>query len=155
MSKSKLKSVAIFLEGEQSPNPDSRVLLTDERDALGMRKTGLNWKIAAKDRDNLFQTTMELARGVGASGFGRMVLSIKEGDDQSMISTAWHHMGTTRMHDDDKQGVVNRNCQIHDIDNFFIAGSSVFPTGGRVNPTLTIVALAIRLAEHLKAKVRI
>jgi choline dehydrogenase-like flavoprotein len=64
----------------------------------------------------------------------------------------WHHMGTTRMHDDPKQGVVDRNCQVHGIDNLFIAGSSVFPTGGYNTPTLTIVALALRLADHLKAE---
>jgi len=61
-----------------------------------------------------------------------------------------HHMGTTRMHDNPKKGVVDANCQIHGLKNIFIAGSSVFPTCGYSNPTLTIVALAIRLADHLK-----
>ena len=63
-------------------------------------------------------------------------------------------MGTTRMDDDKRQGVVDRNCRIHGIANLFIAGGSVFPTAGRVNPTLTIVALAIRLADHLKQTVK-
>jgi choline dehydrogenase-like flavoprotein len=153
MTKPNLKSVAVFLEGEQSPNPESRVVLTDEWDALGMRRAGLNWRIAPKDRANMLQTAMELARGLGASGFGRMQVSFKENDDAA-IATAWHHMGTTRMHDDKTQGVVDRNCRVHQIENLFIAGSSVFPTGGRVNPTLTIVALAVRLADHLKATVK-
>jgi choline dehydrogenase-like flavoprotein len=62
-----------------------------------------------------------------------------------------HHMGTTRMHVDPKQGVVDPDCRVHGVGNLFIAGSSVFPTGGYANPTLTIVALAIRLADHLKS----
>jgi choline dehydrogenase-like flavoprotein len=70
------------------------------------------------------------------------------------IQTSWHHMGTTRMDDDKRQGVVDRNCQIHGLANLFVAGSSVFPTASRVNPTLTIVALAIRLADHLKRTVK-
>ena len=61
-----------------------------------------------------------------------------------------HHIGTTRMAEDPTHGVVDRNCQVHGVDNLFIAGSSVFPTAGHANPTLTIVALALRLADHLK-----
>jgi len=153
-NKPTLKTIAVQLEGEQSPNPDSRVVLIDGVDALGMRKAGLDWRITAEDSDNLYQTTMALARGVGAAGFGRMVTPIEANDDQSFILTAWHHMGTTRMNDDRRQGVVDKDCKIHGLANFFIAGSSVFPTGSRVNPTLTIVALAIRLADHLKLTVK-
>ena len=65
-----------------------------------------------------------------------------------------HHIGTTRMHGDPKQGVVDENCKLHSVDNVFVAGSSVFPTSGWTNPTLTIVALAIRLADHLKTVLR-
>ena len=149
-----LKAIAARLEGEQSPNPDSRVVLVDGVDALGMRKAGLDWRISAQDRDNLFQTAVALARGVGAAAFGRMVTFIEANDDQAFIQSTWHHMGTTRMHDDRRQGVVDRDCKVHGLANIFIAGSSVFPAGSRVNPTLTIVALAIRLADHLKLKVK-
>jgi choline dehydrogenase-like flavoprotein len=62
----------------------------------------------------------------------------------------WHHMGTTRMHSDPAQGVVDADCRVHDVANLFVAGSSVFPTGGTAPPTLTIVALALRLAQHLR-----
>jgi choline dehydrogenase-like flavoprotein len=93
---------------------------------------------------------MELARNVGAAGIGRMVVNFKPGDELSKIWTCHHHMGTTRMHDDPRQGVVDRHCAVHGLSNFYITGSSVFPTGGRANPTITIVALAIRLADHLK-----
>jgi choline dehydrogenase-like flavoprotein len=66
------------------------------------------------------------------------------------MSGGMHHMGTTRMHADARQGVVDSNCRVHDLANLYVAGSSVFPTGGVANPTLTLVALAIRLADHLK-----
>jgi choline dehydrogenase-like flavoprotein len=61
----------------------------------------------------------------------------------------WHHMGTTRMHDSAQLGVVDRNCKVHGINNLFVAGSSVFPTYGANFPTITIAALALRLADHL------
>lgn len=153
-NKGALKGIFVRMEGEQSPNPSSRVVLTEEVDAFGLRRVGLDWRITDADYDNLYKSALALARGVGAAGFGRMVLDIRPKGDLSEIATAWHHIGTTRMHDDRRQGVVDRNCQVHGIANLYIAGSSVFPTGGRVNPTLTIVALAIRLADYLKLKVK-
>lgn len=152
---STLKSIMVTLEGEQAPNPNSRVLLVDEKDALGVQRVGLNWQITDDDYGNLYQTALSLAQGVGAAGFGRMLLEIEPNIGSSEIHTCWHHMGTTRMHNNKKQGVVDSNCQVHGIANLFVAGSSVFPTGGRVNPTLTIVALAIRLADHLKATAKV
>ena len=97
---------------------------------------------------------MDLARSVGAAGLGRMFVNLERGQELSKVETTWHHMGTTRMHDDPRQGVVDRHCAVHGLSNFYIAGSSVFPTCGRANPTLTIVALAIRLADHLKLTVK-
>jgi choline dehydrogenase-like flavoprotein len=61
-------------------------------------------------------------------------------------------MGTTRMHGDPTHGVVDADCRVHGIDNLYVAGSSVFPTGGFAHPTLTIVALAVRLAAHLRGR---
>jgi choline dehydrogenase-like flavoprotein len=147
-------AIWVHMEGEQSPNPASRVILSDDVDALGMRRAVLDWQIDPLDGSNLYQTAMELARSVGVVGFGRMVINLEPGDELSRVSTCWHHMGTTRMHDDPRQGVVDRHCAVHGLSNFYIAGSSVFPTGGRANPTITIVALAIRLADHLKLTVK-
>jgi choline dehydrogenase-like flavoprotein len=65
-----------------------------------------------------------------------------------------HHMGTTRMSDNPLRGVVDRNCKVHAVDNLYVAGSSVFPTSGASNPTLTLVALTLRLADHLKGRIR-
>ena len=148
-----VQSIRVDMQGEQSPNPASRVTLCDDVDALGMRRAVLDWQIDPLDSSNLYKTAMELARSVGAAGLGRMVVNLEPGDELSKILTCWHHMGTTRMHDDPRQGVVDRHCAVHGLANFYIAGSSVFPTGGRANPTITIVALAIRLADHLKLTV--
>jgi choline dehydrogenase-like flavoprotein len=65
---------------------------------------------------------------------------------------ASHHLGTTRMSPDPKGGVVDANCQVHGVDNLFVAGSSVFPTAGHANPTLTIAAMSLRLADYLKTR---
>jgi choline dehydrogenase-like flavoprotein len=70
----------------------------------------------------------------------------------SDVRGGFHHMGTTRMAADPKDGVVDADCRVHGIENLFVAGSSVFATGGCANPTLTIVALALRLSNHLKAR---
>jgi choline dehydrogenase-like flavoprotein len=146
-----LKTVTVRMTGEQLPNPFSRVVLTEKLDTLGMRKVGLDWRIADDDYESLYETAMTFARSVGATGFGRMRVPTR---GEVNPRTGCHHMGTTRMHDDRRQGVVERNCRVHGIENLFIAGSSVFPTTGRVNPTLTIVALAIRLADYLKLEAK-
>ena len=90
-------------------------------------------------------------------GLGRVQLMdwLLDGDDDAWpnhLSGGWHHMGTTRMHEDPKQGVVDANCKVHGIANLFVAGGAVYPTGGAVNPTLTVVAMALRLSDHLKNK---
>ena len=86
-------------------------------------------------------------------GLGRLVIDndLTTPEYNSLWAGTSHHMGTTRMHDDPRQGVVDWNSKVHGIANVYIAGSSVFPTGGYANPTLTIVAITLRLADHLKA----
>ena len=150
--KKQLESIFVRIEGVQYPNPESRVTLYDDIDALGVRRAALDWRISDEDYDNLYQTSIAFARGVGAAGFGRMNLEIEAAKDLSKVTGTGHHMGTTRMHYDSRQGVVDQNCRVHGLDNFYIAGSSVFPTCPRGNPTLTIVALALRLSDHLYTK---
>jgi choline dehydrogenase-like flavoprotein len=136
---------------EQVPNPDSRVTLASERDALGLRRIRLDWRLTAEDRRSLVEHVRSLAIEIGALGIGRMKIDV--GDPQqwpAVVAGGAHHMGTTRMHDDPRRGVVDRNCRVHGIDNLYVAGSSVFPTGGAANPTLTIIALTLRLADHLR-----
>jgi len=137
---------------EQAPNPESRIALSKERDFLGMPKTTVDWKLSETDREGIRKAHSLIAAEVGRSGFGRMKIELDPNETELLADAdgGYHHMGTTRMHTDPKQGVVDPNCQIHGLKNAYIAGSSVFPTVGYVNPTLTIVALAIRLADHLK-----
>jgi choline dehydrogenase-like flavoprotein len=96
-----------------------------------------------------------IAREVGRSGIGRIRLLPPDDDGWwPGMRGSWHHMGTTRMHADPRQGVVDADCRLHAVENAYISGSSVFTTGGFANPTLTIVALAIRLADHMKGLAR-
>jgi choline dehydrogenase-like flavoprotein len=94
-----------------------------------------------------------LAMEIGALGIGRMRIDLDDPEYwPPIVGGGSHHMGTTRMHNDQRRGVVDRNCKVHGIDNLYVTGGSVFPTSGAANPTLTIVALTLRLADHLKSR---
>ena len=137
---------------EQTPNPDSRITLATERDRLGLRQVQLDWKLNSLDKESIRRTQQRIGQAIGRAGLGRLKLELN-GDNTRWKSTpkgGHHHMGTTRMHTDAKRGVVDEECKVHGVSNLYVAGSSVFPTGGYANPTLTIVAMAIRLAEHIK-----
>jgi choline dehydrogenase-like flavoprotein len=142
---------------EQAPNPESRVRLSDRRDAFGVPLPRVEWRFTDLDRrtaEVMVQTTAsELAR----LGVGRVEpaewLSAAGGRWFDGIHDAYHPSGTTRMADEPTRGVVDRQCRVHGLQGVYVAGSSVFPTVGFANPTLTIVALAIRLADHLKQHV--
>ena len=149
----------LYYHMEQTPNPDSRVTLSNERDALGMPKVKLDWKFSELDHHTVNATGQIIAEALGSSGLGRIkpvVVDPGTGwpSDYRGVRGAWHQMGTTRMHHDPTQGVVDANCRVHGLSNLYIAGSSVFPTSGYTNPTLTIVALALRLADHLKQELK-
>jgi choline dehydrogenase-like flavoprotein len=139
---------------EQAPNPDSRVTLSNEKDALGMPRAKLDWQLTDLDKRSMRTLYHLLGREMGRTGTGRV--QIRDwllSDDKtwpSFISGGWHHMGTTRMSADPKQGVVDANCKVHSLANLYISGAGVYCTAGGVNPTLTLVALALRLADHLK-----
>jgi choline dehydrogenase-like flavoprotein len=136
---------------EQVPNPNSRVTLGAERDALGQPRAQLNWQLSDTDFQSVIRTMQIMDEEWRRAGIGSLFFPLKDPIPPPNLHGGMHHMGTTRMHIDPHQGVVDTNCQVHDMSNLFIAGSSVFPTGGYANPTLTIVALSIRLADHLKA----
>jgi choline dehydrogenase-like flavoprotein len=141
---------------EQAPNPDSRVTLSTERDALGMPRAKLDWQLTELDKSSIRTYYKLLGQEFGRSELGRVQL--REwllSDDRtwpSNLSGGWHHMGTTRMHADPTQGVVDINCRVHGLANLYIAGAAVYPTAGSANPTLTLVALSLRLSDHLKTK---
>ncbi|MEJ8571190.1 GMC family oxidoreductase [Microbaculum marinum] len=136
-------------DAEPSPRADSRVYLTDDTDPLGWRRIALDWQIAPSDLDSLRRTHEHIGAAVGAAGLGRLKLGIPDPPDLDVVFTGYHHIGTTRMHDSPRSGVVDANCKVHSVKNLYMAGSSVFTTAGTANPTLTIVALAARLADHL------
>lgn len=138
---------------EPVANPSSRVALVAERDRLGMRKVSLDWRLTETDHAN-YRRTVDLVVGqLAGQGIIEPVAGAAEAKSLSpeQIQWCWHHMGTTRMHRDPTRGVVDVDCRVHGLHNLFIAGSSVFPTPGSDTPTLTIVAMALRLAWHLKS----
>jgi choline dehydrogenase-like flavoprotein len=132
------------------------VSLTAERDSLGQNLVQLDWRFDPSAQYDIGRAQEIIGTELGRAGLGRLRIML-ENDDTSWPSSldhGFHHMGTTRMHVDPKQGVVDQNCQMHGVSNLFIAGSSVFPTYGYAQPTLTIVALALRLADHVKRLLR-
>jgi choline dehydrogenase-like flavoprotein len=142
---------------EQTPNPLSRVTLSSEKDELGVPRADLNWQMTALDKRSVRKINELIGQQVGKAGIGRVKLAdfLLDEKDESMpddTSGGWHHMGTTRMSDNPKTGVVDADCKVFGINNLYIAGSSCFATGGAVNPTLTVVAISLRLTEHLKGK---
>ena len=145
----KVSDLTIINYCEQVPRPESRVFLSDARDRLGVNTLVLDWKIGAEETAAILRLQELFAERLERQGIGKF--SRRElGSAGPQYTDASHHMGTTRMSDDPRQGVVDRNSRVHEVDNLFVAGSSVFPTVGYANPTLTIVALALRLADHLK-----
>jgi len=144
-----------WLESEQAPNPESRLTLGDERDALGQRRVVVDWRLTELDRRSLARTSRLLAEALGAAGAGRMkvrpwVLAEDSADWSPLFPGGWDAMGTTRMAADPSRGVVDPSCRVFGLDNLYLAGSSVFPTGSYDAPTVKLLALALRLAEHLK-----
>ncbi len=140
---------------EQTPNPANRISLGDDRDFLGNPCTKLTWSWNPCDLESIRRSQEIFRDVVSKSGLGEFQpqFELDMGGVPFVVSTH-HHIGTTRMHGDPAQGVVDANCQVHGVANLFIAGSSVFPTGlGFANPTLTVVALATRLADYLKQQV--
>jgi choline dehydrogenase-like flavoprotein len=133
---------------EQVPNPTSRLLLSAERDSLGMPKLIVDWRLTELDRQSFDVTIEQLSKGFAAAGLGELTF----GNDLTIDQTTdcAHHMGATRMGKSPETGVVDRDCRVFGTKNVFIASASVFPTGHCVAPTLTIVSLARRLGDHLR-----
>lgn len=151
--KTPMKEATYVLDtrAEQVPNPSSRVTLSDETDALGIPRIDLDWQLTEQDEHTLRAGQKLIADQMAKAGLGRTQLP-DEDDSEWMeyVVGGSHHMGTTRMSEAPRNGVVDRHCQVHGVGNLYIAGSSVFATCGYANPTLTIVALAARMGDRLK-----
>ena len=148
----------VAIQCECEPTPSSRVMLSEETDQLGMRRTKLDWRLTP-----LVIHTAAVGLEVFASELKRLKIGEVDMDKVDLLHqkdwqmSFWdsnHHMGACRMSDEPRGGVVDRDCRLHTVRNVFVASSAVFPTGGHSNPTFTIIVLAIRLADHLKASLR-
>lgn len=149
-----LEQVEVQTRIDPVPNPNSRITLSEERDALGQRRPHLHWELTELDKFSTLRTMEIFASALGQAEIGRLRLEIDE-DLTSWpegVRGGYHHMGTTRMHEDPKHGVVDAQCRVHGLSNLYIAGSSLFPTGGLGTPTMTLLALALRLTDHLKGQ---
>jgi choline dehydrogenase-like flavoprotein len=134
---------------EQAPNPNSRVYLGRDRDRLGVPRLVLDWVVGQEETASLMRLQDLVDARLRRHRLGYLDRDAA-GFSDLRYTDASHHLGTTRMSADPREGVVDEHCQVHGVANLFIGGSGVFPTAGHANPTLTIVALAIRLAAHLK-----
>jgi len=148
---------SLELQAEQVPHPDSRVTLAraaegaQARDALGQRRLRIAWRYQPQDIDSVARSLAVIAAELHAQGVGhlRWDASTLEADLLRHGAYGGHRLGTTRMGKDPRCSVVDPQCRVHGVDNLFIASSAVFPTAGQANPTLTVLALALRLADHL------
>ncbi|HWC63394.1 MAG TPA: GMC family oxidoreductase [Rhizomicrobium sp.] len=136
---------------ELAPDPERRLTLSGERDALDMPRLSLTMRIADSDFEHYRRTLRELGRQLLAARTGMIRLNYSRREEW-LKALDWgnHHLGTTRMSDDPKKGVVDAEGKVHGVGNLYVAGSSVFPTYGASNPTLNLVALTLRLGDHLK-----
>jgi choline dehydrogenase-like flavoprotein len=139
---------SLYFRSEQAPDPNSRVTLSENLDALGVPEIRLDWRVNQFDLDSITGWLDIFDRDIRARGLGRVIPPL-EGWQRGILGGP-HHIGTTRMSADPRHGVVDEDCRVHSVDNLYVAGSSVFTTGGYANPTFTLVALALRLADKLR-----
>ncbi|MFD0667100.1 FAD-dependent oxidoreductase [Ramlibacter sp. MAHUQ-53] len=142
---------SLEVQGEQEPRPDSRVMLADAVDPLGLRRVRVDWRHGEADIESAGRTLDAFAAEFARSGAGRFRYRRETLAEDLMRYGAYggHHIGTTRMGRDPRTSVVDAQCRVHGVANLYVAGSAVFPTSGQANPTLTLVALSLRLGRHL------
>jgi choline dehydrogenase-like flavoprotein len=135
---------------EQAPDPNNRIVLSDTRhDSFGQLQPEIHWSLGVVERK-----TYEFGLERVIAYLDMLIPGAKQARldrarwEEDVLGT-WHHIGTTRMSDQSSSGVVDTDLKVHEMDNLYVVGSSVFPTGGAAAPTLTIVALSLRLADHL------
>lgn len=146
--------VALVGYFEQSPDRDSRITLSEQCDALGLPRVRVDWRLNELDTASIRGTADLIGNDVAAHFHCDFEPAdwLREAGAVPPVQGTAHHLGTTRMSDSPATGVVDRHCRVHGIDNLYVAGSSTFPTGGWAFPTLTIVALALRITDELRAR---
>ena len=138
----------VVIDLEQLPHPDNRVVLSDRCDVLGQPQAVLHWRWREQDQANRERIVATFAREFRRAAAGRL----RAAANVPLDPNTHHHAGTTRMHTDPAQGVVDENLRVHGQENLFVTGASVFPTAGFANPTLTTIALTLRLADQLSKR---
>lgn len=136
---------------EQSPNPESRVALLDELDAMGNRRSALDWRINELDRDSIKRTFETLGQSFETHGLAedRLADPVMDANWPRFMHGGFHYIGTTRMASDPSRGVVDADCRVFGVRNLYVAGCSVFPTCGHAPPSFTMISLTVRLGRHL------
>jgi choline dehydrogenase-like flavoprotein len=146
--------VRLQCHAEQQPDRESRVTLSEERDLLGVPKARVHWKVNEAERTTMRVITQSMRDELVRLGLAQVEIDPWLKDDgqewKSRMVDSYHHIGATRMAADQNSGVVDGNCQVFGTRGLYVVGSSVFPTSGYANPTLTIVALSLRLASHIR-----
>jgi choline dehydrogenase-like flavoprotein len=150
----KYNRLELFAWVEQSPNPDNRVSLVDERDELGMPRIKLRFRWDDGDLDSIRRAQAIMARALEKTGLGRYEPPEPWPDGRLPVYSLCHMSSTARMHLDPRRGVIDRHCRVHGVPNLYVAGSAAFTTSGYANPTLTNLALTIRVADHVKGSLR-
>lgn len=144
----------LVVDLEQEPDPDSRIRLSEARDATGLRIAAIDWRIGALERRTAVRFAQLICDWHRRIGLGDPQIAAGADRDgglrADLMRDSYHHLGGTRMSADPASGVVDGDLRVHGVDNLYVCGGSVFPTGGHANPTLTIVALALRLASILR-----
>ncbi|MDR3529383.1 MAG: GMC family oxidoreductase [Rhodopila sp.] len=144
---------SLDFNAEQVPNPDSRIGLAGTRDRFGNRRVRIDWRYAAQDVETVARSFDLLRDDLAEQAIGRLTLAPDEADIEAVVrrdgAYGGHHIGTARMGASAASGVVDRDCKVFGVNNLYVAGSAMFPTSSQANPTLTIVATALRLADHL------
>ena len=145
----------IVYNGEQISNASSRILLSkNEVDKFGMKRIEFDWNFTKIDLETARKSVLSFAKVFAMHNIGRLKVDDWILSDKVDFPTIEHgrpgphHMCTTRMSDTPKEGVVDVNCKLFGIDNFYIGGSSIFSSSGEVNPTFTIVQMTLRLAKY-------
>jgi choline dehydrogenase-like flavoprotein len=149
---SKANLYSLDFHAEQQPNPASRVSLISECDALGMPRISVDWRYTRGDVDSLSRSVALLADDFRRQGIGTFDYDPESVEVEMTRYGAFggHHIGTARMGANPRSSVVDADCRIHDVRNLYIASSATFPTSSQANPTLTLIAFALRLSAHLK-----
>jgi hypothetical protein len=143
----------LLYSAEQEPNAESRINLSATRDDFGYNRVRSDWRFTRRDIDSIIENHAIIANDLRGAGGTRAVVDLdyttlaERVRSEARLSS--HHIGTTRMSQDLRTGVVDKNCRVHGISNLYIASSAVFPTSSCMSVTLLIVALALRVASSI------